>query len=645
MKPTWGWEPQSKSYANYGNANQWTVNAGLSSLARESAQNSNDARLPGPRADLVYSFIMLSGESRRRFEDAIRWNAELKPHIQTMAAAASGAVSAGQLKSGLSAVEGTDSLALLRIADYGARGLTGPEFADGDANEYGNFIKLCRLDLFSGKDKTAGGSFGLGKAVYWRFSRLQTVLFNSTIRPEDANGGEWRGRVIGVNQGVVHSLNGINYQGRGFFGMPEEDGHIASVWNDAHLAESLQLKRKDDRPGTSALLVAFYDPDEPEKGHSDVGELRDIAKTLEDALDQEFWPLLTRERLRVRVEVLDGDRLVYERTIDPDEQYTELVRALRKFDSGQVDEALTEVGDVVVRDIPIDIPARTDEAAHPAFRHVAKLVVTLSDDEPDSLENKVCLFRRPEMIVQTVDKEFEGKTYHAFLLAGAAIHSDAPSIDEERADDFLRFSEPPAHDQWIPGSGRTKTSQANLTAHYRAPWIPNLKNIRQSILDSLSELFGAQISTEDKPPKSIFRNLAFLHGEKGPGGTPPSTRRPEIRIHNARVVEGAWHVDFEIRAKNRPAGWSVVPSLAFLGLDGGHTDVAWSKLEVDGEYQVVDGAIVLPAKSRGRVLTATVRAVSVDDLPIPPSESAIDVRVAHADIAPAPTEKKEAVAQ
>lgn len=641
MRPTWRWEKQSRSYANYGNANQWTVNAGISSLARESAQNSNDARLPGPRADLVYSFIMLSGDARKQFEGAIRWDAELKPHLTAMAQAASGAVTAGQLQSGLAAIEASDSLALLRIADYGARGLTGPEFADGDADKYGNFIKLCRLDLFSGKDKTAGGSFGLGKAVYWRFSRLQTVLFNSTVRPEEAVGSKWRDRLIGVNQGVVHQLDGSNFQGRGFFGAPEEDGHIASIWSDTDLADSLQLRREDDRPGTSALLVGFYDPDEPEKGLNDISGLTDFAKTLEAALEEEFWPLLTRKRLRVRVEVIDGDRLVYERTVDPAEQYTELVGALRKFDAGEIDEVLTEVGDIVVRDIPIAIALRTDEAQHPAFRHTAKLIVTLSDDEHDVLENKVCLFRRPEMIVQTVDKEFEGRTYHAFLLAGGAIHPDAPSIDEERADDFLRFAEPPAHDQWIPRSGRAKTSQANLTAHYRAPWIPNLNNIRKAILDSLSELFGAQIISEDKPPKSIFRNLAFLQGEKGPGGTPPSIRRPEIRIHNARVVDGAWHVDFEIRAKNRPEGWAVVPSLAFLGLDGGHTDVAWSKVEVDGEHQIVDGAVVLPAKSRGRVLTATVRAVSTEDLPIPPSESAIDVRVAHADVAPAAAEQQE----
>lgn len=633
---TWQWEAQSRNYANYGNANQWTVNAGLSSLARESAQNSNDARIDGPRADLVYSFIMLTGSERRRFEEAIGWREQLEPHLAAMADAATGAVTAGQLQSGLNALRFSETLTLLRIADYGARGLTGPEFAEGDPRNYGNFVKLCRLDLYSGKDKTSGGSFGLGKAVYWRFSRLQTVLFNSTLRPEDGVDGQWRNRMIGVNQGVVHQHGDDNFQGRGFFGMAEPDGDIASVWNNDELADSLQLTREDDRPGTSALLVGFYDPDEPDKGLRDIGELRLLAKNLEAAIEEEFWPLLTRDRLRVRVEVLDGDRMVYERTVDPEEQYTELARALRKFDAGEIDQELTEFGDVVVREVPIEISARTDvDERHTAFTHVAKLVVTLSNDQPDSLENKVCLFRRPEMIVQTIDKEFEGRTYHAFLMAGAAVNPQAPSIEDERADDFLRFAEPPAHDQWIPGTGRTKTSQANLTAHYRAPWVPNLRNIRQAVLDQLSGLFGAPPPSEDKPPKSIFRNLEFLHGEAGGGSrSTPSTRKPEIRIHKATVVDGAWHVDFEIRARNRPEGWSVVPRLAFIGLDGGRVDVDWEQFQVDEPAELLGTSVVLAPKPRGRLLTTTVRAVSTPNLPIPASESAIEVRVARADVAP-----------
>lgn len=640
MPITWQWEKQSRRYGNYGNANQWTVNAGLASLARESAQNSNDARLDGLKSELGYTFIRLSGEARTRFEEALCWHTELRPHLMAMANAAEGAVSAGQLRSGIKALESSESLTLLRVADYGAQGMTGPEFAEGDTGDYGNFIKLCRLDLYSGKDRASGGSFGLGKAVYWRFSRLQTVLFNSTIPRDQAVDGNWKNRLIGVNQGVVHHLDNTNYQGRGFFGAPDPNGDVASVWDERGLVERLQISRSDERSGTSALLLGFYDPDEPEKGLSDISELRTFAKNLGDAIEEDFWPLLTRGRLRVRVEVVDGERTVYERTVDPAEQYTELTQALRKFDAGKVDEELSEVGDIVVRDVPIAVSARTDaHDRHTAFEHVAKLVVTLSDDVPDSLENKVCLFRRPEMVVQTVDKAFEGRTFHAFLLAGGAINPNDPSVHETRADDFLRFAEPPAHDQWIPRSGRNKTSQANLTAHYRAPWVPNLRNIEKTIVDQLFALFGAPPVSEDQPPKAIFNNLEFLRGDSGTGGRGASApRKPDIQIHHARVADGGWELSFDVRAKNRIEGWAVVPRLAFVGLDGGHVDVAWHTFEVDDGVEVDDnrGAVILRGKPRGRILSATVRATSVRELPIPASESAIDVRVAQADVAPAP---------
>ena len=637
MTVTWRWEPQSRNYANYGNANQWTVNAGLASLARESAQNSNDARIEGSRADLVYSFIVLAGEARREFEAAIEWESELKPHLTAMADAATGAVSAGQLQSGLRALESAESLTLLRIADYGARGLTGPEFAEGDPTAYGNFVKLCRLDLYSGKDRASGGSFGLGKAVYWRFSRLQTVLFNSSLDPDDSVDGRWRNRLIGVNQGVVHQMGSTSFQGRGFFGVPAGDGDIASAWDERDLTDALRLTREDDRPGTSALLVGFYDPDEPDKGLGEIAEVQQFARSLGNAVEEEFWPLLTRERVRVRVEVIDGDRVVYEHTVDPAMQYTELTHALRKFDAGDVDDALKGPGDVVVRDVPIQISTRTDaDDRHPAFEHVAKLVVTLSDDQPDSLENKVCLFRRPEMVVQTIDKVFEGRTYHAFLLAGGAIRPNDPSVHETRADDFLRFAEPPAHDQWIPRSGRNKTSQANLTAHYRAPWVPNLRNIEKAIIDQLFGLFGAPTVAEDQPPKAIFDNLGFLRGDSGTGVRRASTpRKPEIRIQQATVVDDVWELTFDIRAKNRPEGWALIPKLAFVGLDGGHVDVAWDTFEIDKEAELgAGGAVILRGKPRGRILSTTVRASSVRDLPIPASESAIDVRLANADVAP-----------
>jgi hypothetical protein len=622
----WQWDKQSRTYGNFGNANQWTVNAGLVSLARESTQNSNDARAGSEPAELVYSFIRLTGTEREAFLSAVDWP-RLRPHLHAMGGEAGGAVAAGQIRTGLDAVEQADSLVLLRVADYGCRGLTGPEFPDDDvsSDDYGNFIKLCRLDLFSGKDKAAGGSFGLGKAVYWRFSRLQTVLFNSVLADSDSVDGNTRNRVLGVNQGVMHRHDGKGYQGRGFFGRPESNGDVASVWNDESLVDALHLTRSDARPGTTALLLGFYDPDRPDLGLRGE-ELSSLARELRAGIEENFWPLITRGGLRVRIEVIDGDTVTTE-VVDPEDAYTELVRALRRFDAGEVDQHLSGPYSTVVRNVPITISRRKDDDRHPSFVHQAKLVVTVSDDQKDSLENRVCLLRQPEMVVQTVDRAFDSYTYHAFLLAGAAINPDGPSIDELRADDFLRFAEPPAHDRWIPGTGRRQASQSNLTARYVSPWIPNLTGIEKGVVEALIGLFGAPPPAAEQPPDSLLRHFKFLRGEQGSGVGGGAPRKPEVDISDWRVEDGRWKVRFDIRAKNVPNGWTMRPALAFVGLDGKRALVDWeSPLELeDGVGEIIDGSLQLRPVARKRFLKATVSGVSTRDLPIPAEEAAIEV--------------------
>lgn len=626
MTAMWRWATKDRTYGNYGNANQWTVNAGLTSLARESAQNTNDARLPDVPAELVYSFIRLTGKSRTDFLDALRWDSELRPHLTAMADAAGGAVTAGQLKTGVKSFDESDALILLRVADYGCTGLTGPEFQDVPPAEFGNFIKLCRLDLFSGKDAAAGGSFGLGKAVYWRFSKLQTVLFNSTLPAAQQLAGRSGNRLFGVNQGVVHDLGGKGYQGRGYFGLPDNKSDVSSIWGDSKLAEQLHLSRATDRPGTSALMLGFYDPDQPELGLKGAAELSSMAQELRSGVEENFWPLLARERLRVRIEVIDNGKQISSEVVNPEDTYTELVRAIRRFDRGELDSELDEPYSVVSRDIPIHISRRRTGDDHMPFVHNAKLVITVSDLDKDTLENRVCLFRKPEMVVQTIDRVFEGRTYHAFLLAGGAISPDGPTLEQTRADDFLRYAEPPAHDRWIPGSGRRQTSQANLTAHYVAPWVPNLKQIEASIQDALTDLFGAPPPTAEKAPESIFKHLKFLRGEHGTGGAGATAQsKPTVDIVKWKVVDGRWNLEIQIKARNRPEGWSVEPTLHFFGLDGNSTIVDWQSLEPVSGCSKQDGLILLAPTEKGRFLKATVRAISIAELPIPAEESAIDV--------------------
>lgn len=630
MQLQWQWQRQRPTYANFGNANQWTVNAGMASLAREATQNSNDASIAPGSAELVFTFIRLTGEHRRAFEEAIGWSSHLRPHVHAMRDAAGGAVSAGQLSAGLDALEDSSALLLLRISDYGCYGLTGPELADIDKSRFGNFIKLCRLDLYSGKSEASGGSFGLGKAVYWRFSRLQTALFNSTLRPEDAVDGQHRNRLFGVQQGVVHRYEGTAYEGRGYFGIPSPaDGDVRSHWADDRTVRTLHLAREDERPGTSALVVGFYDPDEPEIGLSATEDLAtSFASELRAGIEESFWPALTRGRIRVRIDIEENGERVASDIVDPRESFTELVHALESYDAGRLSDTLEDEGAVVARDITIRVPRRKDDEPHEAFDHTARLVVTLSDKIPDSLENRVCLFRQPEMIVETVDHTIEGQTYHAFLLAGAAKDPDNPSREDLRADDFLRFSEPPAHDRWIPRSGRKQISQSNLTARYVAPWKKNLQEIERSIRTALNSIFAAPLPSPDTPPKSVLRHLRHLRAGAGEGGTgTAAARKPVVIMESGRVEDGRWVVEFTVRAQNRPAGWSVRPVLTLAGLDGGRTEVDWlDELEIlDGDGEVDGDVIVLRPKARARVVKCRLRGSSVEELPVPAAEAGVEV--------------------
>ena len=336
-----------------------------------------------------------------------------------MGSASEGSVTASQIKAGLESIHSNDSILLLKISDYGCSGLTGPEFPENDVDEdrFGNFIKLCRLDLFSGKDEAAGGSFGLGKAVYWRFSRLQTVLFNSVLNTDDAVDGQTLNRVLGVNQGVLHTFNDKRYVGRGYFGLEDDQGDVASIWHPDGI-DAMMLRRDDVRTGTTALMVGFYDPDSPERGLSGGEQLVSLANDLRGGIEESFWPLIARKRLRVRIKVDDDGEVLFDEEVDPRQTFTELVDALGKFDRDEQDDDLTEPFTTVVRDIPIPVPARVDESPHEAFDHVAKLVVTCPT---------------PNMTTLKTESVYSGSQRWSSRLSGASLRERPTTLSSSLA--------------------------------------------------------------------------------------------------------------------------------------------------------------------------------------------------------------------
>jgi hypothetical protein len=620
--PTWRWDRASKTYGNFGNANQWTVNAGLGSLAREAAQNSNDASQG--QAELRFTVISLTGEHRRRFEEAIGWTKSLRPHLEAMAEQEQ--VMTRVIRDGLAHEDATGELLLLRIEDRGCVGLDGPEFPEDDLDpaDYGNFIKLCRLDLFSGKAEASGGSFGLGKAVYWRFSRFQTALFHSL--PSRAWGGaDASARLFGVNQGTDHRVDEKRYLGRGYFGVPDRDGQPVSSLRTHELVDQLHLERPEGVPGTSVLIVGFFDPDNPD------ADLEQLANGIEAGIEENFWPLMTWGGMEFHVAAeRNGQPIRRDAVVQPKSSFPELCKALKTYDDKNAVAELQQPGDVVVRDVQIRVPSRKTDPKHPAFVHTAKLVVTLSDEDPDSLENKVCLFRGPGMVVEHLERSFPSTTYHAFLLAGEAVNRSNPSTEMSRADDFLRFAEPPAHDMWIPR--RNGPAQTSLGANYSTPFRQPLEEIRLQVFTHLRSLFDTAPASGDRIPAALLKHFRFLNqggGDHGP------RRRPDLELDSWMIVDGAWVVQVTATMKNRSEGWSFEPLLQFVGLEGRGAAVRWQELEPLEGCTVSDGRVSVAGRSSGRVARAVfVGRSDPTSHPIPAERSAIDIAVR----APAPAE-------
>jgi hypothetical protein len=77
-----------------------------------------------------------------------------------------------RMRRGLATIDSDAPLRCLRIEDFGTRGLQGHDFDPGK-----NFSLLCRAEFKTSNEGGRGGSYGLGKAVLWRFSgRLRLKL-------------------------------------------------------------------------------------------------------------------------------------------------------------------------------------------------------------------------------------------------------------------------------------------------------------------------------------------------------------------------------------------------------------------------------------------------------------------------------------
>lgn len=257
----------------------------LDLLVRESIQNSLDAK--NDTAQYV-SVDFITGV----FDKALL-NAELD-----------------KITDSLNKKFGQDEYKYIAIRDSNTVGLTGKLHYDDVAdNQYGNLLKLIYEISKPQEAEGAGGSWGLGKTVYFRVG-IGLVIYYSRIINED---GQYESRLAASlvenemsDNALIPVLGGKSKRGIAWWGEQIGENKTKPVTDESYINYILRIFRlspyKDVETGTTIIIPYI---DENKLLHHNQIEYRDG----EDSVIRPFWRSNIEDYLRVAVQRWYAPRL------------------------------------------------------------------------------------------------------------------------------------------------------------------------------------------------------------------------------------------------------------------------------------------------------------------------------------------------
>ena len=338
-------------------------------------------------------------------------------------------------KSQLGALRSQTNLVVMEICDFRTSGLGGPTRADCIPVETKetDFIDFLR-NIGTGRDTDqGGGTYGFGKVALYRASKCNTIVVDTLPH---GTGPEGR-RLIGCHVGRSFELpeNGMSrrFTGRHWWGVPDPDDRIvdpATGGAAKRLAAELGFpERGRDRSGTSIMVLDFDSSDD---------DLNCVGKRVVEGLLWNFWPRMMRDtptdkRFTCRVEV-DGSPIPTPSPEDfpPLDLFSKAMRAVRSESGSDV------------KPISSQRPAKRlgTLAIEKGLRAPRRPLVENCSLFPDRAQH-IALMRPIELVV----KYLKGTPFPDERFEWAGVFVTSREDEVERA---FAYSEPPAHDDWIP---------------------------------------------------------------------------------------------------------------------------------------------------------------------------------------------------
>lgn len=222
------------------------VRDAATALVREALQNSLDARPQGASAPARVRIHLSEESGSLSAADAKRWFAGIWPHVH---ADGNGLADRPTQQ---------DGCPFIVIEDFNTTGLKGDAEAYFSApNVRNNFLSFFRAFGLSDKRAHSKGSWGIGKTVFPRSSRISS-FYGYTVRASDA-----RRMLLGRSILKFHEIGGQPYKSDGYFGTPRPSDGLIMPFEDSGLIDSFraafQLERNSE-PGLS-VVVPWYNTD------------------------------------------------------------------------------------------------------------------------------------------------------------------------------------------------------------------------------------------------------------------------------------------------------------------------------------------------------------------------------------------------
>lgn len=411
----------------------------LETLVREAVQNSWDAKDPISSEPVTFGMVgwTLNKKQREVLQKRIFKNCPSNSYLPL-----------------LSYLQSTKKLAALAVYDRGTVGLGGPTRADISNSSDGprDFVDFLRNVGQPPDKKLAGGTYGFGKAAFYRASRARTILIHTRC----LYNGKMESRFIAAALGKPFVENGIRYTGRHWWGKENPKLEISDPI-EGQFADALAdfLNMPPFREGERGTTIVVLQPSLSEEDEDNQPRLIDIerGRSPKQALNQiaeyllwYFWPkMLTYNGSNPAMRFVvswEGEQIL----IPDPTKYPPLygfVDAIQRLKASKSDD-----GSPLRHQV-------TDISSQRPKQHLGRLALQqfftsqeLKFDtgrEPlfNNLTHHTALMRMPELVVKYLPGD--SMPNEQFGYAGVFI-------TDQEVDSVFADSEPPTHDEWVSKS-------------------------------------------------------------------------------------------------------------------------------------------------------------------------------------------------